>query len=79
MPDSLALSVIAIVAAGLVALALVWPQGQGARSPAPFGRPLAAIEQPLPPIKAKPETLRGPHKPAAPSPRAQAHPAPATF
>jgi hypothetical protein len=65
MPDSLALSVIAIVAAALVALALVWPQGEGKRSPAPFGHPLAAIEQPgPPPAPAKPETLRGPQAPA---------------
>jgi hypothetical protein len=47
MPDSLALSAVAVVAAGLIALAMVWPQGQGARSPAPFGHPLAAYEPPL--------------------------------
>jgi hypothetical protein len=57
MPDSLALSVAALVALGLVALAMVWPQGQGARSPAPFGHPLAAIEQPVA-VPIKPETLR---------------------
>jgi hypothetical protein len=28
----------------LIALALVWPQGQGAPSPAPFGQPLPAVE-----------------------------------
>jgi hypothetical protein len=61
MPDSLALPAIALVAAGLIALALVWPQGQGARSPAPFGHPLAAIEAPTP--AAKPTlTLRGPER-----------------
>jgi len=27
----------AVLAVGMVLLALVWPQGQGARSPAPFG------------------------------------------
>ena len=67
MPDSLALSVAALVAAGLIALAMVWPQGQGARSPAPFGHPLAAIVQPAPAGQpAKPETLRGPQPTPAP-------------
>jgi hypothetical protein len=60
MPDSLALSAAAAIAAGLIALALVWPQGQGARSPAPFGHPLAALEQPAPPPPSTPATLRGP-------------------
>jgi len=60
MPDSLALSAAAVIAAGLIALALVWPQGQGARSPAPFGHPLAAIAPPAPPPSNKPVTLRGP-------------------
>jgi hypothetical protein len=61
MPDSLALSVYTLVAAGLIALAMVWPQGQGARSPAPFGHPLAAIVQTAPNSQSgKPETLRGP-------------------
>jgi len=66
MPDSLALSAIAVIAAGLIALALVWPQGQGARSPAPFGHPLAAIEKPNPRAPASAPTLRGPvHSDAA--------------
>jgi hypothetical protein len=60
MPDSLALSAVAVVAAGLIALAMVWPQGQGARSPAPFGHPLAAYEPPGPPLSKTPPTLRGP-------------------
>jgi hypothetical protein len=75
MPDSLALSVAAILAVGLVALALVWPQGQGARSPAPFGHPLAAIEQPVP-VSAKPETLRAALKAAPARLRAKPHVAP---
>ena len=37
MSDRLFFSLIALAAAGMVALALVWPQGYGARSPAPFG------------------------------------------
>ena len=59
MPDSIALPALAIVAAGLVALALVWPQGEGARSPAPFGHALAPIESPLAKAVA-PLALRGP-------------------
>jgi hypothetical protein len=59
MPDSLALPAIALVAAALIALAMVWPQGEGARSPAPFGHPLEAVE---PPAAAQPPfspSLRG--------------------
>lgn len=59
MPDSFALPALALVAAGLIALAMVWPQGQGARSPAPFGHPLAPIESPLAKAVA-PIALRGP-------------------
>ena len=63
MPDSLALSAAAVIAAALIALALVWPQGQGARSPAPFGHPLAAFEPPAQPAPSTPTTLRGPVDP----------------
>jgi hypothetical protein len=61
MPDSLALSAAAVIAAGLIALALVWPQGQGAPSPAPFGHPLAALNSAAPPPPSSPPpALRGP-------------------
>jgi hypothetical protein len=59
MPDGVALPALALVAAGLIALALVWPQGEGARSPAPFGHPLAPVESPLAKAMA-PLALRGP-------------------
>lgn len=59
MPDSIALPTLALVTAGLIALAMVWPQGEGARSPAPFGHPLAPIELPLAKAVA-PVALRGP-------------------
>ena len=77
MPDSIALPALALFAVGLVALALVWPQGQGARSPAPFGRPLGPIEA-SPIAKAvAPLALRGPEAveklAAAKKPRRQAH------
>ena len=37
MLDRLALPLIALTAIAIVLLAMVWPQGYGARSPAPFG------------------------------------------
>ena len=85
MPDSLALPALALVAAGLVALALVWPQGEGAMSPPPFGHPLAPIENPVAKALA-PLALRGPeavetltaakraHRRHAPPPSAVPHP-----
>jgi len=50
MLDRLALPLIALTAIAVVALALVWPQGYGARSPAPFGH--TPIQQ-TPEMKAK--------------------------
>jgi hypothetical protein len=41
IPDRLFYPLAILIAAGLVALALVWPQGQGAPSPGPFREPLA--------------------------------------
>jgi len=41
IPDRVFYPLAILVAAGLVALALVWPQGQGAPSPGPFREPLA--------------------------------------
>lgn len=38
MLDRLYLPLLGFLALGLVALALVWPQGLGDRSPGPFGR-----------------------------------------
>jgi hypothetical protein len=37
MPDRVYLPLLVLVTAALIALALVWPQGLGDRSPAPFG------------------------------------------
>lgn len=37
MPDRLLFPLLGLVAALMIALALVWPQGLGARSPGPFG------------------------------------------
>jgi len=89
MPDGLALPAIALLAAGLVALALVWPQGEGARSPAPFGHAVAGLPAPVIQVmksravraeaKALPLThaltsLRGPEAPPKPAPAAVAKP-----
>ncbi|HEY5288974.1 MAG TPA: hypothetical protein VIJ59_02955 [Caulobacteraceae bacterium] len=43
MPARLILSLMALAAVALVVLALVWPQGSGRRSPAPFGHAVAPI------------------------------------
>ncbi|HWD67223.1 MAG TPA: hypothetical protein VG227_04605 [Caulobacteraceae bacterium] len=45
MPARLILPLLAAIALGLIALALVWPQGTGRPSPAPFGHPMAPINQ----------------------------------
>jgi hypothetical protein len=47
MRDRYVLPLLALIALGLIALAVVWPQGQGRRSPAPFGRPMATPRQTL--------------------------------
>ncbi|MDR3509410.1 MAG: hypothetical protein P4L64_16075 [Caulobacteraceae bacterium] len=43
MSDRIFLPVLALAALAMIALACVWPQGYGARSPAPFG--YAPIQQ----------------------------------
>ena len=45
MSDRVFFSLCALFALAMIGLALVWPQGYGARSPGPFGEPLA---QPAP-------------------------------
>lgn len=37
MPDRFFMPLMALIAFAMIALAMVWPQGYGARSPAPFG------------------------------------------
>ena len=53
MPDRLFYPLAALLAVGLIALATVWPQGQGARSPKPFGEVTWAQMHPPTPL-AKP-------------------------
>jgi len=61
MPDRIFFPLVALAAAGLIALAMVWPQGQGAVSPPPFGHPLAPM--PPPPVRAAPAAPANPAKP----------------
>jgi hypothetical protein len=69
MPDGLALPALALIAAGVVALALVWPQGQGSQSPAPFGHPIAAEPAPIVQAIKSSLSLRGPASPPKPAAR----------
>lgn len=48
MGDRLFFPLLGLIIAGMIALALVWPQGLGTRSPAPFGRPVAKFVKPTP-------------------------------
>jgi hypothetical protein len=50
MPDRIALPLLALVALAMIGLSLVWPQGLGRPSPAPFGHPLAPIQAPNHPV-----------------------------
>ncbi len=42
LPDRVFYPLFLLVAAALIALAMVWPQGEGARSPKPFGHAVTA-------------------------------------
>ncbi len=50
MPDRLFFPLVALIALALIALAMVWPQGQGARSPPPFGHPVAPMKSATKPM-----------------------------
>ena len=59
MGDRFTLPLLGLAALGMIALALVWPQGGGRRSPAPFGHPLAPLEtKDAPATKTAPGPLR---------------------
>ena len=53
MRDRVFLPLVALAALALIAFSLVWPQGQGAPSPPPFGHPVAPIKE-KPSMKASP-------------------------
>jgi hypothetical protein len=46
MRDHVFFPVMALIALALIALSLVWPQGLGARSPAPFGHAPSPMRAP---------------------------------
>lgn len=54
MPDRVFYPLSALALVLLIALASVYPQGQGARSPKPFGQPTWAQMHPPKPVAAKP-------------------------
>ena len=51
IPDRLFYPLAVLVVAAIVGLALVWPQGQGAPSPAPFNTPPAKAAAQTPALK----------------------------
>jgi hypothetical protein len=55
MIDRLFFALLALLVAAMIGLALVWPQGQGERSPPPFGHATAPAKPPKRP--AQPPTL----------------------
>jgi hypothetical protein len=69
MSDRIFYPLAALIALAMIALALVWPQGTGMRSPGPFGHPLAA-----PPVmpRAGPMNLQRPSD-AISTPRPASH------
>jgi hypothetical protein len=69
MRDRFVLLLLALTAAAMVALAFVWPQGQGARSPAPFGHPMAPVQQKLKVGGRVVGLIRGPQDTPEPAPR----------
>ncbi len=60
MSNTLFFSLAALAAAALIGLALVTPQGLGARSPGPFGHPVAPLRTAPAPLPG----LRGPARSA---------------
>ncbi len=51
MSDRVFYPLAALIALALIALSLVWPQGLGAPSPAPFGHAEAPARLPTPSLK----------------------------
>ena len=65
MRDRYALPLLALVALAMSALALVWPQGEGAPSPPPFDRPMAQMNKTSGTDPTPSGALRGPQGPVA--------------
>jgi len=53
MSDGIFFTLAGFAAAAMIALALVWPQGLGTRSPGPFGRPTATEAPPAATVQLK--------------------------
>jgi hypothetical protein len=64
MRDRLFFPLLGLIAAGMVALALVWPQGAGLPSPPPFDHPLANLPAPPPALNPTPPLTPERHPPA---------------
>lgn len=71
MPDRLLFPLMGLVAVLMIALALVWPQGLGARSPGPFGHtPVQQTQANKARVPAPPPVLSIAPSASIPSPRA---------
>jgi hypothetical protein len=76
MPDRILFPLYGLIALGMIALALVWPQGLGARSPAPFGH--MPVQQTAAAKAARAKASQAPPElPMAPVTTSPAAPAPA--
>ncbi len=79
MSDRLYFSLMGLAAAAMIALALVWPQGMGARSPGPFGHEvIRPVDKPAPdpapsllPIPTAPVVPAAPDAPPVGPPESQ--------
>ena len=60
MLGRLILPALGLLAAAMIALALVWPQGLGRPSPAPFGHPLPRLEAPATAVAPRAPTVQDP-------------------
>ena len=65
MSDRAYFSILGLAAAAMIALAVVWPQGMGARSPGPFGHPVTH-PAPTKAVAPSPSLLPIPVAPAIP-------------
>ena len=62
MSDAFFFTFVGLAVAAMIALATVWPQGLGARSPAPFGHPVQSENLdalPDSPAEPPPQSLTG--------------------
>ena len=53
MSDGVFFVLAGLAAAAMIALAMVWPQGLGTRSPAPFGTPVVSDAPPAAAVQLK--------------------------